>query len=97
MAARRGQSRAHEGHRRPGANRADFVITSGEIALRQDDLTREIIAEVRGRKLVRACLLDQVDRCPQHDHDTPNNEPQADIPEGAIPVENRNGIALSLR
>ena len=32
--------------------RADIVITSGGLGPTQDDLTREIVAEVTGRKLV---------------------------------------------
>lgn len=82
--------RAHE--------RADLVITSGGLGPTQDDLTREIIAEVCGRKLVRdAALLEQIDRRFRRRNMTmtPNNERQADIPEGAIPVENPNGTAPS--
>ena len=79
-------------------DRADFVITSGGLGPTQDDLTREIIAEVCGRKLVRdPGLLDQIDTRFRRRGMimTPNNERQADIPEGAIPVENPNGTAPS--
>lgn len=79
-------------------DRADFVITSGGLGPTQDDLTREIIAEVCGRRLVRdPGLLEQIDTRFRRRGMimTPNNERQADIPEGAIPVENPNGTAPS--
>src|SRR5437899_12306354 len=78
--------------------RADIVITSGGLGPTQDDLTREIVAEVTGRKLILDDnLLEQV----EHRFRsrglimTPNNERQAYIPEGAIPVENPHGTAPS--
>lgn len=78
--------------------RSDVVITGGGIGPTQDDLTRQIIAEVTGRKLVLDPHLKE-----QLEHRfqrrglimTPNNERQAYIPEGAIPVENPNGTAPS--
>lgn len=76
--------------------RADIVITSGGLGPTQDDLTREIIAEVTGRKLVfDDNLLEQVE---EHFRRrgrtmTPNNRRQAYMPEGAIPVRNPNGTA----
>lgn len=78
--------------------RADIVITSGGIGPTQDDLTREIVAEVTGRRLVQdAGMLSQVE-----DHFrrrgrpmTSNNLRQAYMPEGAIPIKNPNGTAPS--
>src|SRR4030095_13970004 len=76
--------------------RADIVITSGGLGPTQDDLTREIVAEVTGRKLVLDNnLLEQVE---EHFRRrgrtmTPNNRRQAYMPEGAIPVKNPNGTA----
>jgi nicotinamide-nucleotide amidase len=76
--------------------RADIVITSGGLGPTQDDLTREIIAEVTGRKLVfDEKLLEQVE---EHFRRrgrtmTPNNRRQAYLPEAAIPVRNPNGTA----
>jgi nicotinamide-nucleotide amidase len=76
--------------------RADIVITSGGIGPTQDDLTREIVAEVTGRKLVQdAGMLAQVE---EHFRRrgrpmTPNNIRQSYMPEGAIPVKNPNGTA----
>jgi nicotinamide-nucleotide amidase len=78
--------------------RADIVITSGGIGPTQDDLTREIVAEVTGRKLVQdAGMLEQVE---EHFRRrgrpmTPNNIRQSFMPEGAIPIQNPNGTAPS--
>jgi nicotinamide-nucleotide amidase len=76
--------------------RADIVITSGGLGPTQDDLTREIVAEVTGRKLVQnPAMLEQVE---EHFRRrgrtmTPNNIRQSYMPEGAIPVKNPNGTA----
>jgi nicotinamide-nucleotide amidase len=78
--------------------RADIVITSGGIGPTQDDLTREIVAQVAGRKLIQdAGMLEQVE---EHFRRrgrpmTPNNIRQSYMPEGAIPVKNPNGTAPS--
>lgn len=79
-------------------DRSDIVITSGGLGPTQDDLTREVVAEVVGRKLVRdPRLLEQINQRFRSRGFvmTPNNERQADIPEGTIPVENPNGTAPS--
>src|SRR3970040_2179998 len=76
--------------------RADIVITSGGIGPTQDDLTREIVAEVTGRKLVfDEILMEQVESHFQRRGRTmtPNNRRQAYMPEGAIRVKNPNGTA----
>jgi nicotinamide-nucleotide amidase len=78
--------------------RADIVITSGGIGPTQDDLTREIVAEVTGRRLVQdSGMLEQVE---EHFRRrgrpmTPNNIRQSYMPEGAIPIKNPNGTAPS--
>ena len=80
------------------AARSDVVITSGGIGPTQDDLTRQIVAEVSGRALVLDDHLMEQIRQRFHSRGmitTPNNEIQAYIPEGAIPVENPNGTAPS--
>lgn len=78
--------------------RSDVVITSGGLGPTQDDLTREAVAEVTGRKLIlHPPFLEQI----EHRFRTrgfimtPNNERQAYMPEGAIPVNNPNGTAPS--
>lgn len=78
--------------------RSHVVITSGGLGPTQDDLTREIVAVVAGRNLVlRRELQDQIEHRFRRRGITmtPNNERQAYIPEGAIPVENPNGTAPS--
>lgn len=78
--------------------RADVVITSGGLGPTQDDLTREVVAEVTGRKLVlHQPFVEQI----EHRFRTrgfimtKNNERQAYMPEGSIPVNNPNGTAPS--
>ncbi|MSP37968.1 MAG: CinA family nicotinamide mononucleotide deamidase-related protein [Deltaproteobacteria bacterium] len=78
--------------------RADIVITSGGIGPTQDDLTRDIVAEVTGRKLIQdAGMLEQVESHFRRRGRpmTPNNLRQSYMPEGAIPVKNPNGTAPS--
>jgi nicotinamide-nucleotide amidase len=76
--------------------RSDVVITSGGLGPTQADITRQLIAEVTGRKLVLepSLLADIEERFRKRGFImTPNNEKQAYIPEGAIPVRNPNGTA----
>ncbi len=78
--------------------RSDIVITGGGIGPTQDDLTREIIARVTGRELVLdRHLAEQIEHRFQRRGliMTANNQRQAYIPQGAIPVENPNGTAPS--
>ena len=78
--------------------RSDIVITGGGLGPTQDDITREIIATVTGRKLVLdQGLLDEIDERFRKRGlvMTDNNERQAYIPEGAIKVSNPNGTAPS--
>jgi nicotinamide-nucleotide amidase len=78
--------------------RSDVVITSGGIGPTEDDLTREIVADVTGRELViDPHLLQQIEeRFRKRGFImTKNNEKQAYIPAGSIPVENPNGTAPS--
>ena len=76
--------------------RCDVVITGGGLGPTQDDLTREAVAEVTGRKLVLdQGLLDQIEQRFRRRGliMTANNDRQAYMPEGAIPIENPNGTA----
>ena len=78
--------------------RSDLVVTGGGLGPTQDDLTREVVAQVTGRQLVLdPNLLEQIRQRFQRRGLilTANNEKQAYIPEGAIPVENPNGTAPS--
>lgn len=78
--------------------RSDIVITGGGIGPTQDDLTREVIARVTGRELVLdPHLAEQIELRFQRRGliMTANNQRQAYIPQGAIPVENPNGTAPS--
>ncbi|MBI3302956.1 MAG: CinA family nicotinamide mononucleotide deamidase-related protein [Deltaproteobacteria bacterium] len=78
--------------------RSDVVITSGGLGPTQDDLTREVVAEVTGRKLLlHPPFLEQIEHRFRSRGFimTPNNERQAYIPEGATPVTNPNGTAPS--
>jgi len=76
--------------------RADAVITSGGLGPTEDDLTREAVAQVFGRPLVRdPALVERLERIfemigrPM----TPNNLKQADVPEGGVVLTNPNGTA----
>jgi len=76
--------------------RADIVITSGGLGPTEDDLTRNVAAEVTGRKLILSEeLLAQIKNIFQEREIVfkPNNKRQAYIPEGAIPIENPQGTA----
>ena len=78
--------------------RSDLVITGGGLGPTQDDLTREVVAQVTGRELVLdPSLLEQIRQRFQRRGLilTANNEKQAYIPGGAIAVENPNGTAPS--
>ena len=77
-------------------DRSDVVVTGGGIGPTQDDLTREAIAKVTGRKVVTdpGSLLELRERFQKRGFIlTKNNERQAQIPDGAIVVRNPNGTA----
>ncbi len=77
-------------------SRADVVLLTGGLGPTQDDLTKQTMAEIFGRKLYRdektsqaleAYFLRRGIAC------TENNFRQADIPEGAEILPNNNGTA----
>ena len=77
-------------------DRSDVVVTGGGIGPTQDDLTRDAIAKVTGRKVVTdpGSLLELRERFQKRGFIlTKNNERQAQIPDGAIVVRNPNGTA----
>lgn len=77
-------------------SRADVVITTGGLGPTYDDLTKETIAQVLGRRLVPheesqrwvAEYFRRIGRTP-----CPNNQKQAMMPEEAVVFQNHNGTA----
>ncbi|MGE5614224.1 MAG: competence/damage-inducible protein A [Bacillota bacterium] len=77
-------------------SRSDVVIITGGLGPTKDDLTKETVAAAIGRKLV----LDQetLDKMTEFfsrrsGKMPPNNIKQAYLPEGCIPIRNKNGTA----
>jgi nicotinamide-nucleotide amidase len=76
--------------------RSRVIITTGGIGPTEDDLTREVVAEVCGRKLV---FHPKLFRLIKSFFDragfvmTPNNRKQAYIPSGAVIIPNLSGTA----
>jgi len=76
--------------------RSQIIIITGGLGPTEDDLTREVVSQVAGRRLVfRQHLMDQIE---EHFHRrgfrmVPSNRRQAFIPDGAIPIENPVGTA----
>lgn len=79
--------------------RADAVITCGGLGPTQDDITREAIAEVMGVAVQRdPALLAGIEAifAARGREMSPSNARQADLPEGATPIEQRRGTAPGL-
>lgn len=81
---------------RTAFERSDVVILSGGLGPTQDDLTKETVAKVLGRKMI----LDEASKKSIQEYFTKrrielteNNWKQAMVPEGAIVVANANGTA----
>ena len=79
-------------------SRADIVITCGGIGPTKDDITRDIVAKVTGKKLVPD--QDSLDHINNRFRKrgmipTKNNDRQAYFPENSIIVKNPNGTAPS--
>ena len=85
---------------RQAIERADIVILTGGLGPTKDDLTKEVTANVFGRKL----YMDEHSRTRIRDYFekikskkvTENNWKQALVPEGAIVIDNLNGTAPGL-
>jgi nicotinamide-nucleotide amidase len=77
-------------------SRSDIIITSGGLGPTEDDLTREVVAEIVGEPLeFRQDLFDQIETLFKRHGFTmsPNNRKQAFIPHNATPIENPVGTA----
>jgi nicotinamide-nucleotide amidase len=76
--------------------RADVIIATGGLGPTEDDLTREAVAQVLGRRLIRDQeILERLrQRFAKYGFKmTPNNERQADVIEGAEMLNNAYGSA----
>lgn len=85
-----------EGVIRAARDRADILITTGGLGPTLDDLTKETLARVFGRKLVlHQPSLTRIEQFFQSigREMTPNNEKQAWLPEGCLPLDNDWGTA----
>lgn len=76
--------------------RSDLLIITGGLGPTKDDLTREVAAEVLGKKLIlNQDILDGIQgffdriKVPMEK----SNNKQAYLPEGALPIENPNGTS----
>ena len=79
--------------------RADLVITTGGLGPTSDDLTRECIAQMLGRKLVlHPATLTRIEQffAERHRALPAHVQVQAMIPEGALVFPNANGTAPGL-
>lgn len=79
--------------------RADIVISSGGLGPTEDDLTRESVSDLLGRKLesnleVLHAIQDRFARMGRQMAEV--NKRQAMVPEGATPLENLRGTAPGL-
>ena len=84
---------------REALSRADLVIATGGLGPTSDDLTRDLIAQLLGKKLrLDDAVLDHIKkRFAARNLPMPkNNEVQALVPEGAIVLPNPNGTAPGL-
>ena len=80
------------------SQRSDLVILCGGLGPTEDDLTKQTLAKFLGKELVfdeeASKKLDSFFATrPKHTR-TPNNERQAQIVEGAIPLQNPTGLAV---
>jgi len=75
------------------SKRSDLVLTTGGIGPTLDDMTRESVAEVLGVPLeLKPHLLEQI-KAMMGTRYTANNARQAQIPAGALPIDNPVGTA----
>jgi len=84
---------------RAALDRVDVVVLTGGLGPTSDDLTREAVADLLGTPLdqderVLAAIQARFDRRGMRMPDT--NRKQAQVPRGAVVLENRNGTAPGL-
>jgi nicotinamide-nucleotide amidase len=81
---------------RAGLARSPLILLTGGLGPTEDDLTREVVAEVLGRPLQEVAEIRRriEERFAHLGREMPeNNLRQARVPEGAEWIENRNGTA----
>src|SRR5882757_8306114 len=84
---------------REALDRADLVIVTGGLGPTSDDITRDLIAQLLGKKLVRdETIFTHIKNyfAARKRPMPPNNDVQAMVPEGAIVLANPNGTAPGL-
>ncbi len=84
---------------REALGRADLIITTGGLGPTSDDLTRDLIAQLLGKKLrLDEAVLDHIKRrfAARNLPMPKNNKVQALVPEGALVLANPNGTAPGL-
>jgi len=84
---------------REALGRADLVIVTGGLGPTSDDITRDLIAQLLGKKLVhdKAVFMHIKNYFAARKRPMPpNNDVQAMVPEGAIVLPNPNGTAPGL-
>lgn len=84
---------------RESLGRADFIIVTGGLGPTSDDLTRDLIAELLGKKLhVEAAILRRLQAFfAERKRPMPENtKVQAQVPEGALVLDNPHGTAPGL-
>ena len=85
---------------RQGLSRSDILILTGGLGPTEDDLTKEVCAEVMGYKLVEDPHtrehLEQFFKNNIYKEIPDNNWKQAMVPEGALVLDNHNGMAPGL-
>lgn len=84
---------------RDALGRVPFTVASGGLGPTEDDLTREAVAELLGRKLVRNDAVVRAIEARFRSFGrqmTDNNLRQAMVPEGAEPLDNPRGTAPGL-
>jgi nicotinamide-nucleotide amidase len=84
---------------RDAVNRVPLIISSGGLGPTEDDLTRETVAELLGRRLVRNDSIVRAIEARFRSFGRPmpeTNLRQAMVPEGSEPLENPRGTAPGL-